>query len=185
MKKAAFLLDSWNQSFFSNILKGSDDILDDTDAVVFGYRMKCLNLALVVAIISGCASNKREIAINYPTNEEYRLVIEKYRKMLDLQWVKKFADDPNFGKDFDNCRSENDIAQWIQKHFYIEINYCLDQLRKDWSDLLLSKSVQFAEDQNLMNKQLRNIEENFRLEILQVYVQRHLYYAKKGLIQRR
>jgi hypothetical protein len=61
--------------------------------------MKCLNLALVVAIISGCASNKREIAINYPTNEEYRLVIEKYRKMLDLQWVKKFADDPNFGKD--------------------------------------------------------------------------------------
>jgi hypothetical protein len=105
--------------------------------------------------------------------------------MLDLQWVKKFADDPNFGKDFDNCRSENDIAQWIQKHFYIEINYGLDQLRKDWSDLLLSKSVQFAEDQNLMNQQLRNIEENFRLEILQVYVQRHQYYAKKGLIQRR
>jgi hypothetical protein len=151
----------------------------------FDNLMKCLNLALVVAIISGCASNKQQAILPYPTNDEYQLIVEKYRKKLDLQWVKKFADDPNFGKDFDNCRTESDIAQWIEKHFYIEINYCLDQLKNDWTDLLHTKSVRFAEDRYLVDQELKYLEEKFRNDILRVYVLRHQYYLKKGLIKPR
>ena len=86
--------------------------------------MKCLNLALVVAIISGCASNKRQIVEYNPTYEEYEQVASKYKKKLDLQWVKKFAGNPKFGEDFDNCRNENEIAQWFDKYFYVDMTLC-------------------------------------------------------------
>ena len=147
--------------------------------------MKCLNLALVVAIISGCVSNKRQIVENDPIKEEYRRIVEKYRKKLDLQWVKKFAADSKFGEDFDNCRNETEISQWFEKYFYIEINVCLDLLKSEWSEYLTSSNVRFSQDQNLMDQQLIKVEESFRKDILDAYVQRHQFYARKGLIQPR
>ena len=147
--------------------------------------MKCLNLALVVAIISGCASNKRQIVENDPIKEEYRRIVEKYRKKLDLQWVKKFAADSKFGEDFDNCRSETEIAQWFEKYFYIEINVCVDLLKSEWSEYLKKMSVRYSEDSYLLGQQLIKVEESFRKDILDAYVQRHQFYARKGLIQPR
>ena len=70
-----------------------------------------------------------------------------------------------------------------RKAFYIEINYCLDQLKNDWTDLLHTKSVRFAEDRYLVDQELKYLEEKFRNDILRVYVLRHQYYVKKGLIK--
>ena len=147
--------------------------------------MKCLNLALVVAIISGCASNKVPVVEYYPTYEEYEQLATKYKKKLDLQWVKKFAENPQFGKDFDKCRSEAEIAQWFEKYFYIEINVCVDLLKSEWSEYLKKMSVRYSEDSYLLGQQLIKVEESFRKDILDAYVQRHQFYARKGLIQPR
>ena len=147
--------------------------------------MKCLNLALVVAIISGCASNKVPVVEYYPTYEEYEQVASKYKKKLDLQWVKKFAENPQFGKDFDKCRNENEIAQWFDKYFYVDMTLCLDLLKTEWSEYLKKMSVRYSEDSYLLGEQLIKVEESFRKDILDAYVQRHQFYARKGLIQQR
>ena len=147
--------------------------------------MKCLNLALVVAIISGCSSNKRQTVEYHPTYEEYEQIASNYKKKLDLQWVKKFASDPKFGEDFDNCRNETEIAQWFDKYFYVDMTLCLDLLKKEWSEYLKKMSVRYAEDSYLMDQQLQKVEESFRKDILDAYVQRHQFYARKGLIQPR
>ena len=147
--------------------------------------MKCLNLALVVAIISGCAWNKVPVVEYYPTYEEYEQVASKYKKKLDLQWVKKFAENPQFGKDFDKCRSEAEIAQWFDKYFYVDMTLCLDLLKTEWSEYLKKMSVRYSEDSYLLGQQLIKVEESFRKDILNAYVQRHQFYARKGLIQPR
>lgn len=147
--------------------------------------MKCLNLALVVAIISGCASNRRQTVEYHPTYEEYEQVASKYKKKLDLQWVKKFAGNPKFGEDFDNCRNETEIAQWFDKYFYVDMTLCLDLLKTEWSEYLKKMSTRYTEDNYLMDQQVKKVEESFRKDILDAYVQRHQFYARKGLIQPR
>ena len=147
--------------------------------------MKCLNVALVLIMISGCASNKRQIVENDPVQKEYERIVEKFRKKLDLQWVKKFAADPKFGEEFDNCRSQAEIAQWFDKYFYVDMTLCLDLLKTEWSAYLMEISAQFVEDSSLLNQQLIIVEESFRKDILNAYVQRHQFYARKGLIQPR
>ena len=147
--------------------------------------MKCLNVALVVIMISGCASNKRQIVENDPVQKEYERIVEKYRKKLDLQWVKKFAADPKFGEEFDNCRSHAEISQWFDKYFYVDMTLCLDLLKTEWSEFLKKISVRYSEDSYLLGEQLIKVEESFRKDILDAYVQRHQFYARKGLIQPR
>ena len=105
------------------------------------------------------------------------------KKIASLE--KKFAENPQFGKDFDKCRSEAEIAQWFDKYFYVDMTLCLDLLKTEWSEYLKKMSVRYSEDSYLLGEQLIKVEESFRKDILDAYVQRHQFYARKGLIQQR
>ena len=145
--------------------------------------MKCLAITLITLIFAGCASNKEQTNQVDTADEEYRKLVKKYQKKLDLIWVRKFAENPNFGNDFDNCRNESEIAQWIEKHLSIEMILLADELKNEWSDFLVRKSIRFAEDRNLMDQALKNIEIRFRNDIRKAYALRHKYYLKQGLIK--
>ena len=58
-----------------------------------------------------------------------------------------------------------------------------DKLKNEWSDFLVRKSIRFAEDRNLMDQALKNIEIRFRNDIRKAYALRHKYYLKQGLIK--
>ena len=142
--------------------------------------MKSLIFFLIIVYAAGCASKDKKGPES--NRDAYTSISLIYTKKLDEIWATKIHDDPNFTKDYDSCRNEFEIAKWIEKHLSEEIEWCVNQLRNEWRQHLISKSLTFATDSNLMRQALDNVEVNFRRDLLRIYVMRHEFYVQEGLI---
>ena len=78
-----------------------------------------------------------------------------YFKKLDQVWISKIEDDPTFSKDFNDCRNDFEIAQFIKKHLSQEIDWYVKQLKNEWTTYLLTNNSRFAEDRNMLSLALK------------------------------
>ena len=102
---------------------------------------------------------------------------------LDQIWATKINDEPSFTEDFDNCRNDFEIAEWIKKYFSKEIDWCVKQFKDEWTKHLITQNIRFAEDRNMMRLALNNLEVTFRRDIQKIYVYRHKHDIEQGIIK--